>query len=251
MGCTTAAFYTEDGLVVFKNCDLTVPKLFHKPKIMKDGYRRIELRRKGRPGPWAGINERGLGLVASDFHSRNDKKYKPSKKETDGIFRCYSGVLASCKNEKEAIRVLADHYKSVTSPDIVLIASPGGAIAAEFMPEHGWRYEEITTEGKFIVRSNTPRNFSRFAATKINDASSWLREERAVELLGKELTINTAKKICIDHSNGPGDNSICRHGTKGGYKTRASAIMVAGKKIGAWHVINSSPCSAQYTWAEL
>ncbi len=248
MGCTIGAVCAPDGLVVFKNCDLAIRTLFYKPKLIKQGgFRRIELRREGRPGPWAGLNEHGLGLVAADFHSVDDSRYSLPEDEINGIFRCYGNILAQCATVKESKELLDAHYKHVSAPDIVLVASPAGAAAAEFMPEHGWRFEEAAGQ-KFLLRTNTPRNFPEYAKPIEKDPGSWSRQDRATELLRQGLSAEGVMKLCRDHQNGPGDMSVCRHGSE---RTQASAIMVAGTKTGVWYIINAHPCEAEYEWIEL
>lgn len=232
--CTIGAVL-NDGLALFKNLDQTRDVVVFKPRICKGRYKYIACRRANRPGIWAGINECGLGLVAADAHTT--KKYRAKPHMVDNIFRANEHVVADFKNTEEALEFLSEFYtKNIMVPDIIVIADRKRVVAIEYLPRN-FKTKEIRKG--FLVRSN---HFC-FQKYSRKGKSSYSRYKTASNSIQADSTLKGIMKLCKNHENGPSCNSICRHGK---WRTIASVIMTAGKKISCHYVINTSPCKSDY-----
>lgn len=240
--CTAGAILENKELILFKNLDLKKRVRIFVPKILKGKYKYIGCKRQGRPGIWAGINNQGLGLVATS--ALTNKKYQTQEKTINKIF--YEKTISNCKNTKEAFKLLKNFYqKEIFSPDIVLIADFKKALIFEFSPEN-LKIKEI--KFGFILRTN---HFCLLtgAISKNKCPNTYLRYKQAKKILDHNKSFESIKNLCKNHSNGPSINSICCHGKKEKNKTVASVIMKASKdlkNISCYYVINNYPCRAEY-----
>lgn len=240
--CTIGAVINKKT-ILFKNCDLIKITHFYNPEVRQGKYKYIAFSRKGRPGIWAGINEKRLGIVAADAYTKDKYKLKPHT--ANKIFKAYEKLVADFPNLKTGEKFLKNYYlRKIRVPDLIIIADKKSAEVIEFTPPNKWITKKI--KKGFLVRSN---HFilSAGAVKREDDLSTYIRYETAYNLLSKIKTlINGIKNLSKNHQSGPGINSICRHGKKNGYKTQASTIMVADKKISAYYIINQFPCRGKY-----
>ena len=71
--CTIGWVRHEGRTFTFKQCDLTAPTQFFEPEVVPGrAGRYLAFRRKGRPGIWSGVNERGVSFVAADYYTNSD-----------------------------------------------------------------------------------------------------------------------------------------------------------------------------------
>lgn len=236
--CTIGAILGE-SLLLFKNRDLTHGKPNPPPEVREGKYRYLGFGREKGIGTWAGINEKGLGLVASDAHTT--KKYQSPKNASDLVFGAYEKALSEKRSASSAKKSLIEFYGGLKLPDIVLVADRKRAIVIEYSPERR-RLEGI--RAGFVVRTN---NFiiAPGAKPREDDPDTYLRYERARALLSSDSSIGGVKALCRDHASGPSLNSICRHSEKG-YNTIYSAIMQASENISAEYLANEHPCAGEY-----
>ena len=241
--CTIGAVYGGKELILFKNCDMVKKGKFYRPKKRKGKYEYLAFTRKGRPGLWAGINEYGLGIVAADTYTK--KEYKAKKSVVDEIFRGYEKAIADFKTTDEAVKFLKKFYKSRIKivPDLLILADRKKATAFEFTPPNKFGLKSVSKG--FVLRTNQFKILGGGKNRK-EDPESHIRFANALALLKKDSSVKGIERLCRNHRSGPGKCSVCRHGKKGGYKSQASAIMVAGKGVKAHYIINGFPCKQDY-----
>ncbi len=241
--CTIGAVLGK-SLLLFKNRDLKHKKPNPEPCVYEGTYKYIGFGREKGAGVWAGINEKGIGLVASDAHTA--KKYPSPKNASELVFGTYAQVLSEAKSVSAAKKLLVDFYETLKVPDIVLVAGKKKALVIEYTPE-GTRFDSISSG--FIVRTN---HFllAPGAKPKEKDPDTYARYGRAVELLSENSSLEGVKNLCRDHANGPSLNSVCRH-SENNYNTIYSAIMVSSENVSAHYVANGYPCMGGYKTVSL
>lgn len=244
--CTIGAVINK-GLILFKNCDLKKDVVFFKPKKLEGKYKYLAFTRKGRPGLWAGINEFGLGLVAADTYTKKEYKAKPYT--VYNIFKGYEKTIADCKNTDEAISFLKSYYKNKIKvvPDLAIVADKNKIAAFEFAPGNKFG---IKFSKNFILRTNQFK-ILKGGKNKNEDPESHIRFNNALKIMQKNSSLNSIMELCKDHKNGLSRFSICRHGAKGEYKTKATTIMAANKEVKAYYIINNFPCKKKYQEVKL
>ena len=91
-------------------------------------------------------------------------------------------------------------------------------------------YRELATE---IVKDEVAARSNRFVLLKAlnqeEDLSSICRYTRSCQLLAENkgnVTLEKMMEFSMDHANGPGPNSICRHGTHFSEETSLSAAVM-------------------------
>jgi len=83
-----------------------------------------------------------------------------------------------------------------------------------------------------------------------DDLSSYARFVRSMQLLNRNkgrVTVEKMKQFSMDHENGPGINSVCRHGKYWQETSLSSAIMeirVPDPSVSRMHVALGKPCHA-------
>ena len=246
--CTIGAVLNDKGLSIFKNCDLTKNVTFYKPKKRKGKYKYLGFTRKSRPGIWAGINEKGLGIVSADTYTK--KNYKARPWTINKIFQGNEKVISKNKNVKQAIHFLKSKYKNEIKdvPDLIILGDKNNIAVFEFTPPD--KFGVKIKEKGYVLRTNQFQILKGGMSRK-EDPQSYKRFDRAKELIGKSTNLNSIKSLCKDHKNGPSKFSICRHGKNNEYKTQASAIMTHNKNTKAYYVKNNYPCKEKYKKVKL
>jgi hypothetical protein len=91
-------------------------------------------------------------------------------------------------------------------------------------------YSELAMEK---VQNDVAARSNRFvllsALARDDDLSSICRYVRCLQLLGQnrgKITMDMLKEFSMDHANGPGPNSICRHGTHFSEETSLSSAVM-------------------------
>lgn len=240
--CTTGAVFSENAAYVFKNRDLTKIIKMGLPEIRKEKYKYVAFPRPT-GGIWFGVNEHGIALTASDAHLI--KKYPAQRNAGDKITAIYEKIIANASTLKEAEKIMADSFrKKIKVQDMLIIADENTAVAYEYTPEK--QAVQRATKAP-MLRANSFLVLPGVPSIKA-DPSSHLRYGREKEMLSGWASLELVKKTLSDHKNGPGENSICRHGTKKGeYTTQYSAIAeITAKKITVYYVANGKPCEGKY-----
>ncbi len=240
--CTIGVVFSEDVTYVFKNRDLGETVKMDSPEIRKGKYKYIAFPRpKG--GIWFGVNENGIALTASDAHTTS--KYPKQRKAGDKITSIYEDIVANSSTLKEAEKIMVTSFKKqIKVPDMLIITDSKKATAYEYTPEKQIIQRKTSCAtlraNSFLVLKGAP--------DRIKDPSSHLRYERAKQMLSGKITLAHIKKTLRDHKNGPGENSICRHGKEESeYTTQYSAIAeLKNKTINIYYIANKTPCAGAY-----
>lgn len=245
--CTIGAVFSKKTAYVFKNRDLTKPTIGALPEIRTGKYKYIAFPRP-RGGIWFGVNEYGIALTASDAHFI--KKYPPQRNAGDKITAIYEDIIANSSTLGKAEKIVVDSFrKKIKVPDILIISDSKRASAYEYTPEkqaiQKATKSSILRANSFLVLKGAP--------DRKNDPSSYLRYKRIKELLSGKISLAKIKAALANHKNGPGENSICRHGRKKGeYTTQYSAIAeIAEKKIKVYYMANKKPCEGKWKSIEI
>ena len=245
--CTTGIAFSKNATYVFKNRDLVETLKMKPPEIRKGKCAYVAFPRPT-GGIWFGVNEKGIGLTASDAHTM--RKYSAQRNAGDKITRIYEDIIANASTLKEAEKIMTDSFKkTIKVPDMLIITDSKKASAYEYTPEK--QVIQRKTKGA-LLRANSFLVL-KGAPDRKEDLSSYLRYEREKEILSEKISLAQIKKVLRDHVNGPGENSICRHGMKKGeYMTQGSAIVEIKKRIIAvYYIANKNPCISEYTRIQL
>jgi hypothetical protein len=266
MSCTVGAVFTRDnGLIVFKNRDLTIDKINPSPTIATGGKWRyikfgIDAVQPDRTGVWAGVNEKGVAVVGADGNCIVDARGE-GYDTGERTWEAYEEVLASAGNVVDAYKIIVDAYQEkgiAGTGDIVLIADPNRALVIEYsLNVWGLQFVDRNTSC-YVVRTNFFHILRHLRRAKEDDSlqfSSHRRYERALQLLSATAAnsgIEDIKNLCRDHHIGRNAFSICRHGGEGEYKTQCSVVMrVSPEAILAEYVVNAFPCERDYERIQL
>ena len=240
--CTTGVVFSDKATYVFKNRDLTETVKMGLPEIRAGKNRYIAFFRPA-GGIWFGVNEKGIALTASDAHTI--RKY-PEQKEVGNKIACiYESIVANASTIEEAEKIMVDSFrKNIKVPDMLIISDSKTAVAYEYTPKKEAMQRE--TEGA-LLRTNSFKVLPG-APDENKDPSSHLRFRREKELIRGVCSSEQIKKLLRDHENGPGENSICRHGIKKGeYTTQYSVIAeIKDTVIDVYYVANNMPCREEY-----
>ena len=240
--CTTGIAFSKNATYVFKNRDLVETLKMKPPEIRKGKCAYVAFPRPT-GGIWFGVNEKGIGLTASDAHTV--RKYPVQRNAGDKITRIYEDIIANASTLKEAEKIMTDSFKkTIKVSDMLIITDSKKASAYEYTPEK--QVIRRKTKGA-LLRANSFLVLKGAPGEK-EDPSSHLRYGREKELLSEKISLAQIKKVLRDHVNGSGENSICRHGMKTGeYTTQGSAIVEIKKNIiNIYYVANKMPCDSEY-----
>ncbi len=106
------------------------------------------------PGVWAGMNEKGVGLLGADGNAISnfqDDEYAGGEK----TWETYEKVLFLTDSTDEAYKLLIDEYERMKigeTGDIVIIADRQKAVVLEYTL-HQWGIQ-FTTEDTYVLRTN-------------------------------------------------------------------------------------------------
>ena len=258
MECTIGVVFSKSGnVILFKNRDLNVAKSNPEPVIEQGSkYRYIKFGvdiKNQIPGVWAGVNEKGVGIVGADGNcvlNYEGEKYGSGEK----TWEAYEKVLATTKSVEEAYPFLVDFYTRHNiggTGDIVLVTDHTKAVILEYSLNL-WGIQFVI-EQSYAVRTNFFNILKYLRPLPEENSlhmSSAKRYERTLELLSKtsaDTTVEDIKNLLRDHLHGASAFSICRHGGEGEYRTFCSAIMEIGDEgIRAHYIVNQFPCESDY-----
>lgn len=193
----------------FKQCDLVEPTLFLEPEIEEgeDGIRYVAFRREGSNGPWAGFNDCGVGLVASDAYLEDDDEVNPEGPLPADLLETYIEVLSECATLEDAVELMRSFCEEMRPADIVLLTGPEGAVRVESSPSHGVQLTGI--EDGPLVCTNHFLTLPG-GVTPEENPSTYLRLERAEEILEGSPDADGVARLLTDQAHGPTTDSICR-----------------------------------------
>lgn len=243
--CTIGGYIDNKTTTTFKNCDLINNTTFFTPVIIQGKYRYIAFQREGRPGIYAGINEYGLSIVAADTYTK--KEYEEGPNTVDNIFMAYERTIANHKNIDDALPFLKGFYSTkITIPDMIILADRQKIVVIEFTPGMKFGIKECTNG--HVARTNQFRILSG-GKNRLEDPESFIRYDTVSKL---QTTNEPTPLILNDHTNGPSQFSVCRHGKRGEFNTQASIILTTDDKTTeAKYIINNHPCNDVYSTVTL
>ncbi len=178
-----------------------------------NGNQIIGVSKAGSAGIMMGMNKHGIAIASNFGHISEVDELKPHD------FRGISGRPQmmreglECTSAKEAVNViLAKLTESpMKVPGILFVIDSANIFVIEGSTANDMFAVQHITDGA-ISRSNHFQMLSQFNSEK--DISSICRRIRANELIRQNygnLSKERLKEFSMDHNNGPGNNSICRH----------------------------------------
>lgn len=251
---------TEDGHWVFKQCDLAEPTGFLPPQVTagEDGILYVAFLRDGASGPWAGFNNRGVGLVAADAYLEDDDDVNSEDVPMLDLTAVYGEVLAECGSLDEAVERMASFYAQHGPADAVLLVGPERAVLLESSPTHGVGAVTVhsgDTDGAQVVTRTNHFLTLPGGATGEENASTHVRLARAEELLDDSPDAAGIDRVLHDQAEGPTTLSICRVAEQPGeYATLASVAWVLRRdgRVDCAYVLNGNPRDKAWTtWTDV
>jgi len=194
-----------------------------------------------RPGIWCGFNDSGLVIVGSTSYIKTQAS---DLELINVLYQVEQEALETSSCVKEACRLVMDLVSSKAARGLpvganLLIADRSSAVALEIA---GTEYAlEFLSAKPYLMRTNHFSLLSHLNAPRETNRSSYLRFGRAAAILDQGRGPDDLVKLTRDHRNGPGENSVCRHGEA--FKTVSSVIIDVSRQMRAQYVLNSSPCS--------
>jgi hypothetical protein len=210
----------------YKNKEINVIVLLNP----KEGHKIIGVAAAGTTALKMGLSDKGVA-TGSNISRTMELTQRGAEKDSIQIKALDRGVLMregleKGKNALEAAQAILPSL--LASP----MSTPGNiefADAREAVVIEG-SYHELATE---IVRDEVAARSNCFvllkALNRADDLSSICRYIRCMQLLNGHRGKITSEKMIefsMDHANGPGPNSICRHGTHFSEETSLSASVI-------------------------
>jgi hypothetical protein len=232
--CSIGVVFVDGQVYIYKQCDLTVQTKFYDPVQKKLTYKYYAMTREGRPGLWAGLNEKGVGFVAADAYT--NRTYVTPDAAVDALFKAYENAVGKGASAKESATLLENFYLSgylgtlFPGPDIALFVDKSQAIFIEYTPGpcNQAPVREIVVNSGFFASTNHFR-VQPDAVIYESNHSTYLRLARAETILEKYPTHDGIMNLLTDQYYGPSELSICRVAEyPGEYYTQATVI------FGAW-----------------
>jgi hypothetical protein len=214
----------------------------------------------GSLGCKGGMNEAGVGYATShartkDYYRRNPdgetwEVYRSMPRRPGFLARPVGAAMEQARTAREAAHLAVGAWfnaAGIYSPGNVLFCDATEVVVVES------HYDELAVEvkrsGEVVARAN---HFQ--VMQHLNDdcaPAGRLRYERALGLLVERrgrLTVGDMMNISRDHENGPGPNSICRHGADPGEETTISSTIYAcnreNPKDSKLYAVLGKPCRA-------
>lgn len=228
--CTIGTVFSDHGVYVYKQCDLTVKTLFNEPMERQKTLAYLAMTREGRPGLWSGINQAGVSFVAADAYT--NRTYDVPDDAVNMLFYAYESALANNKTARDAADTLEDFYRNgyhkslFPGPDITLFADMDQAIFIEFTPGSNNHdpIREVVVRKNFFASTNHFRVQPDAVLYEANH-STYLRLARSETTLEEDPNFEGIVNVLTDQYYGPSELSICRVAQyQGEYFTQATAI---------------------------
>lgn len=246
-GCTVLmavgkASATGDTIFL-KNSDKVGSELYVGPKSYKNkeinvivllnpkgGHKIIGVAPAGSTALKMGLNDKGVA-TGSNISRTKELGLKGTEKDSNLIKALDRGVLMregleKGRNALEAAKAILPGLleNPMSTPGNIEFADAKEAIIIE------GSYQEMATE---IVRDDIAARSNCFVLLKAlnreDDLSSICRYIRCLQLLNEhkgKVTSGKMIEFSMDHANGPGPNSICRHGIHFSEETSLSAAVM-------------------------
>lgn len=254
--CTIGNSFIQNsqGIVVFKQCDLTQETRFIDPVVTQGqgNIRYLPFKRDGHKGSWSGINNYGVSFVAADSYL--DPQTNNLVRKTGDIFDEYEKIISSYKTASDAASHMCDFYKTFTSPDILLINDPNQAC---YIEANAGSVVCIKRTDNFFACTNHFRALAKAVIYK-NNHSTYLRLERAEAVLQKDPSFIGVLNTVTDQYYGETVLSICRVNRtdppftvpgEDPYFTQATSIFIAdGKTVDCIYQLNGNPRNNRFTY---
>ncbi len=232
-------------VITFKQCDLPEPRHFLEPELrnVPGNMPFVAFEREGGHGPWAGVNAHGVAFVAADAYL--DPETAADVDPSDDLFEGYAHIVAGCRSAGSAADHMSEFYEARGTPDILVISDPDGAFLIEYSPMHGVRIAHHD-EG-FVVATNHFRMLPGAIAFE-DDHSTYLRLQRAEEILERDPSLRGVHALLADVHFGETEFSICRFAEKPGlYYTQAAVIITLDEgRIDCAYLLNGNPRDATF-----
>jgi len=247
--CTIGSVVEPGSVLTFKQCDLAFPTRFLAPEIRRGptGIRYLAFTREGARGPWAGVNERGVGFVAADAYldAEATAALGPAGDPLEG----YASIVAEHASAEAAVERMIDFYGERGAPDILLVSDLEGAFLVEYSPRSGARVAR-RDEG-YLVATNHYRMLPG-GVDFDDDPSTHLRLARAEEMLDADPGLGGIHALLQDQHFGETALSICRIADlPGAHYTQATVIFRATSgRVDVSYQLNGNPRTAVLTEAE-
>jgi len=217
---------TYVGPNAYKNKEINVALVLNP----KGGNKTIGVAAVGVTALKMGLNDRGVA-AGCNISRTKELATRGTEKDSIQIKALDRGALLTDGLEKGATALEAAQTilpKLLENP----MSTPGNiefADAQQAVVIEG-SYSELASE---IVRDRVAARSNRFvlleALARVDDLSSICRYIRCQQLLGAnegKVTMEKMIEFSMDHANGPGPNSICRHGTHFSEETSLSAAVM-------------------------
>lgn len=228
--CSIGCVFADGGVYVYKQCDLTVKKLFYAPQARSQKLSYLAMTREGRPGLWAGINKAGVAFVAADAYT--NRTYETPDDAVNALFKAYETAVANASTARAAADMLESFYRTgylqtlFPGPDIALFADSTQAVFVEFTPgpDNHDPVREVVVNKSFFASTNHFR-VQPDAVVYESNHSTYLRLQRAETTLEKDPSRAGILTLLTDRYYGPSELSICRAAQYAGeYFTQATVL---------------------------
>jgi len=214
------------GPTSYKNKEINIIVLLNP----KEGHKIIGVAAAGTTALKMGLNDKGVA-TGSNFSRTKELDLRGTEKDSIQMKALDRGALMSeglekGRNALEAAKAILPGLleNPMSTPGNIEFADAKEAIIIE------GSYKEMATQ---IVRDDIAARSNCFVLLKAlnreNDLSSICRYARCLQLLNEHkgrVTSGRMMEFSMDHANGPGPNSICRHGVHFSEETSLSAAVM-------------------------
>ena len=237
-GCTVGVVRLTDGMLFFKNRDLSRAYLTHRTTVWHatpEVYtlKGADLETGALAGVAIGLNRRKVCVANTHIISTPDVTYD---------LLCEQ-LLIEVQERPDVPRVVStfmDQHK--VQGGRILVAAPEWAFLIEVL---GKQFEIQAVEGSFVMTNNFSLLPDPEKSTPARQQSSASRLQVAQAVLPHVSGIRTLKSMLRSHRPEKGELSICNHRQDGGGTESSHIIHIHGTYV-SWSSLVGFPCENDY-----
>lgn len=237
-GCTVGVIHVPDGILFFKNRDLSGEYHAHRITAFEsttDGHvlKGVNLRTKALEGVSIGVNRHRICVANTHVVSTADVTYD---------LLCEQ-LVHQAQTRKDVPRLVEEFMACHTvQGGRILVSSPRWTFLIEVL---GGRYELQAIDDNFVMTNTFTLLPPTAERPKVREQSSASRLQTAKEMIKTISGIGALKSMLRSHLPEKGELSICNHRQDGGGTESSHIIHIQGDYVG-WSSLVGLPCENDY-----
>ncbi len=241
--CTVGLVYIPQGMLFFKNRDLSYEYLLKRVTVFQATpeahiLKGFNLKTSEVAGVSIGVNKHKVCVANTHVVSTRDVTYD---------MLC-ERLINEVKRKRDVLNVVEGFMKDNTvQGGRILVASPEWAYLVEVFKDE-FRTEEVKTD--FAITNTFSLLAHKADRSQIREESSLCRLKVASQMIKKITNIGQLKSMLRSHIPEKGNLSICNHSQDGWGTESSHIIQIQGDYI-SWSSLVGYPCENDYNTLQL